>query len=474
MIVDINDIKDRILELEQLFPDVFTIESIESDLKNNPFSHYLVYIKDNKILGYINYYDIYDRVEIANFNVIEQYQNMGIGTKLIKRVIELSTNKENITLEVRSDNDKAIHIYEKYGFIKKATRKNYYNGVDGILMEMKLMKDKDIYVLGIESSCDETSFSIVKNGTDEIATVISSQIEIHKDYGGVVPEIASRAHVTNITFVIEELLEKAKMKMEDIDLVAVANGPGLIGSLLVGLEAAKTIAWLYNKPLIPVHHIAGHIYANNLVKRLEFPLLCLVISGGHTELVYMDKDYSFKKLGGTLDDAVGECYDKVGKVIGVDYPAGPKIDKMAQLGDHTYQLPLPLNDDSYNFSFSGLKSAVINLVHNEEQRGNEINKENLATSFQDTVVEILAKKTVHAIVDYDVKNLILAGGVSANSGIRKRMEEISKDRGINFTCPEIKYCTDNAAMIASAGYYAYLDGRRADFTLNGQSSIELK
>ena len=474
MIVDINDIKDRILELEQLFPDVFTIESIESDLKNNPFSHYLVYIKDNKILGFINYYDIYDRVEIANFNVIEQYQNMGIGTKLIKRVIELSTNKENITLEVRSDNDKAIHIYEKYGFIKKATRKNYYNGVDGILMEMKLMKDKDIYVLGIESSCDETSFSIVKNGTDEIATVISSQIEIHKDYGGVVPEIASRAHVTNITFVIEELLEKAKMKMEDIDLVAVANGPGLIGSLLVGLEAAKTIAWLYNKPLIPVHHIAGHIYANNLVKRLEFPLLCLVISGGHTELVYMDKDYSFKKLGGTLDDAVGECYDKVGKVIGVDYPAGPKIDKMAQLGDHTYQLPLPLNDDSYNFSFSGLKSAVINLVHNEEQRGNEINKENLATSFQDTVVEILAKKTVHAIVDYDVKNLILAGGVSANSGIRKRMEEISKDRGINFTCPEIKCCTDNAAMIASAGYYAYLDGRRADFTLNGQSSIELK
>ena len=333
---------------------------------------------------------------------------------------------------------------------------------------------EDVYILGIESSCDETSFSIVKNGTDEIATVISSQIEIHKDYGGVVPEIASRAHVTNITFVIEELLEKAKMKMEDIDLVAVANGPGLIGSLLVGLEAAKTIAWLYNKPLIPVHHIAGHIYANNLVKRLEFPLLCLVISGGHTELVYMDKDYSFKKLGGTLDDAVGECYDKVGKVIGVDYPAGPKIDKMAQLGDHTYQLPLPLNDDSYNFSFSGLKSAVINLVHNEEQRGNEINKENLATSFQDTVVEILAKKTVHAIVDYDVKNLILAGGVSANSGIRKRMEEISKDRGINFTCPEIKYCTDNAAMIASAGYYAYLDGRRADFTLNGQSSIELK
>ena len=474
MIVDINDIKDRIQEVEELFPDVFNIESIKSDLENNPFSHYLVYLDNNRILGFINYYEIYDRVEIANFNVLDSYQNKGIGNKLIKKVIELSKDKVNITLEVRSDNDKAIHIYEKNGFKKVAVRKNYYNDVDGILMEMILVKEKDIYVLGIESSCDETSFSIVKNGVDEIATVISSQIDIHKDYGGVVPEIASRAHVKNIIFVIEELLEKSKMTMDEIDMVAVANGPGLIGSLLVGLEAAKTIAWLYNKPLIPVHHIAGHIYANNLVRRLEFPLLCLVISGGHTELVFMDKDYSFRKLGGTLDDAVGECYDKVGKVIGVDYPAGPKIDKLAQIGNHTYELPLPLNDDSYNFSFSGLKSAVINLVHNEEQRGNEINKEDLATSFQDTVVEILAKKTVHAIVNYDVKNLILAGGVSANSGIRKRMEEISKDRGINFTCPEIKYCTDNAAMIASAGYYAYLDGRRADFTLNGQSSMELK
>ena len=472
MIVDINDIKDRYNELESLFPNVFTLGGIESDLKNNPFSHYLVYLKDNNIVGFINYYDIYDRMEIANFNVLNDYQNEGIGNTLLKRIMELSKGKDNITLEVRCDNDKAIHLYEKYGFIKKAVRKNYYNGVDGLLMEMKLMKD--IYVLGIESSCDETSFSIVKNGVEEIATVISSQIDIHKDYGGVVPEIASRAHVKNITFVIEELLEKSKMKMEDIDMVAVANGPGLIGSLLVGLEAAKTIAWLYHKPLIPVHHIAGHIYANNLVKRLEFPLLCLVVSGGHTELVYMDKDYSFKKLGGTLDDAVGECFDKVGKVIGVDYPAGPKIDKLAQIGKHTYELPLPLNDDSYNFSFSGLKSAVINLVHNEEQRGNEINKEDLATSFQETVVEILAKKTVHAIVNLDVKNLILAGGVSANSGIRKRMQEIATSRGINFTCPEIKYCTDNAAMIASAGYYAYLDGRRADFTLNGESSMELK
>ena len=204
---------------------------------------------------------------------------------------------------------------------------------------------KDIYILGIESSCDETSFSIVKNGCEEIATVISSQIDIHKDYGGVVPEIASRAHVKNVTFVLEECLSKAKMTIDDIDAVAVSNGPGLIGSLLVGLVAAKTIAWLYNKPFVPVHHIAGHIYANNLVKKMEFPLISLVISGGHTELIYMKEDYSFLKLGGTFDDAIGECFDKVGKILDINYPAGPMVDELAHIGDNTYKLPIPLNDD---------------------------------------------------------------------------------------------------------------------------------
>lgn len=333
---------------------------------------------------------------------------------------------------------------------------------------------KDIYILGIESSCDETSFSIVKNGTEEIATVISSQIDIHKNYGGVVPEIASRAHIKNITFVLEECLEKAKMTMEEIDAIAVTYGPGLIGSLLVGVEAAKTLAYLYNKPLVPVHHISGHIYANNLVKRLEFPLIALVISGGHTELIYMDKDYSFKKLGGTLDDAVGECYDKVGRVIDVEYPGGPIIDKMAVIGKHTYDLPIPLNDDSYNFSFSGLKSAVINLVHNEKQRGNIIRKEDLAKSFQDVVVDVLTKKTMHALKEYNVKNLILAGGVAANKGIRNKFQELCEENKINYTFPSIKYATDNAAMIASSGYYAFKLGRRADLTLNPLSTDELK
>ena len=333
---------------------------------------------------------------------------------------------------------------------------------------------KDIYVLGIESSCDETSFSIVKNGEEEIATVISSQIDIHKQYGGVVPEIASRAHIKNITYVLDECLNKASIKMEDITAIAVTYGPGLIGSLLVGVECAKTLALLYNKPLIPVHHISGHIYANNLIKRLQFPLIALVISGGHTELILMTEDYSFKKLGGTLDDAVGECYDKVGRVIGVEYPGGPVIDKLAHKGSHTYNLPIPLDDDSYNFSFSGLKSAVINLVHNEEQKNKKINKENLACSFQDVVIEVLTKKTMRALKEYKVNNLILAGGVAANTGIREKFKELCQENNINYTFPSIKYSTDNAAMIAASGYYAYLDNRISDLTLNPTSSVELK
>ena len=233
---------------------------------------------------------------------------------------------------------------------------------------------KDVYILGIESSCDETSMSIVKNGSEEIATIVLSQIDIHKNYGGVVPEIASRNHIENITIVLEELLSKANMKLEDITAIGVTYGPGLIGSLLIGVQAAKTISLVTGKPLIPVHHIIGHIYANNLKERLTFPLIALVVSGGHTELIYMKEDYSFTKIGGTLDDAVGECYDKVAKVLGLEYPGGPKVDKLAHLGKDTYNLPYPLDDSTYNFSFSGIKSAVINLVHNEEQRGNTINK----------------------------------------------------------------------------------------------------
>ena len=298
---------------------------------------------------------------------------------------------------------------------------------------------KDIYCLGIESSCDETSMSIVKNGVEEIATVVLSQIDIHKKFGGVVPEIASRSHIESITIVLDELLNKSKIKIDDIDIIGVTYGPGLIGSLLIGLQCANTISLITKKPLIPVHHIAGHIYANNLEKRLEFPLISLVVSGGHTELVYMDKDYSFKRIGGTLDDAVGEAYDKVAKILGLEYPGGPKVDKLSKLGKDTYNLPYPLDDDSYNFSFSGIKSAVVNLVHNENQRGNNIRIEDMCKTFQNRVVTIITKKTRHAIKEYKVKNLVMAGGVAANTGLRESIENMCKEENINFSVPRIKY-----------------------------------
>ena len=333
---------------------------------------------------------------------------------------------------------------------------------------------KDIYILGIESSCDETSASIVKNGTEEISTIISSQIDIHKNYGGVVPEIASRHHVKNISIVIEECLNKANMTMDEIDAIAVTYGPGLIGSLLIGLEAAKTLSFVYNKPLIPVHHIAGHIYANSLVKPLSFPLLAVVVSGGHTELIEMTDHYKFNKLGGTLDDAIGECYDKVARVIGLEYPGGPKLDKLAAEGNKSYKLPIPLRDDSYNFSFSGLKSAVINLAHNEEQRGNPIRREDLAASFQDVAISSVISKVKKAIEEKNIKNIIVAGGVAANKGLRTAVEEVAKEYDIDLSIPPIKYCTDNGTMIAAAGYYAYKEGRRANLYLNSKSQDTLK
>ena len=330
------------------------------------------------------------------------------------------------------------------------------------------------YILALETSCDETSASIIKDGIEEISTVVLSQMNTHANYGGVVPEIASRMHIENITLVIEETLNKAKMKMDEIDAIAVTHGPGLIGSLLIGLMAAKTLAYIYNKPLIPVHHLAGHIYANNLVRPLQFPLIALLVSGGHTDLFYMSEDYNFKRIGGTLDDAVGEAYDKVARVINVPYPGGPLIDKLANEGKDTYNLPIPLDDDSYNFSFSGIKSAVINLVYKEKQKGREIIKQNIACSFQNRCVNILTKKTMRALKQYKCNNLIIAGGVAANSGLRESIIRACGQENINLIIPDIKYCTDNAAMIGAAGYYAYKLGHVADLSLNAKANIELK
>lgn len=328
---------------------------------------------------------------------------------------------------------------------------------------------KDLYCLAIESSCDETSMSIVKNGTEEISTVVVTQIDIHKKFGGVVPEIASRSHIESITIVLDELLEKSKMKMEEIDMIGVTYGPGLIGSLLIGVECAKTISLVTGKPLIPVHHIAGHIYANNLKTRLTFPLIALVVSGGHTDLVYMKEDYSFERIGSTLDDAVGEAYDKVAKILGLEYPGGPIVDRLSKLGKDTYSLPYPLDDQTYNFSFSGIKSAVVNLVHNEKQRGNEVRVEDMCTSFQNRVIHILTKKTKKALLEYHVDHLVVAGGVAANQALRESLTTMALENHIHLSFPELKFCTDNAAMIGAAAYYAYQKGIVANLELNAKA-----
>ncbi len=330
-------------------------------------------------------------------------------------------------------------------------------------------------VLGVESSCDETAVAIVKDGKEVLSNVVLSQIDIHTKFGGVVPEIASREHVYNVSMVFEEAFKKANLSPEDIDLIAVTKGPGLIGSLLVGVNAAKTLALIYNKPLIGINHLAGHIYANSIEHDMKFPSIALLVSGGNTELIYMKDHFSFEIIGETLDDAVGEAYDKVARVVGIGYPGGPIVDKLAHLGKDTYNLPrVYLGSDNYNFSFSGLKSAVINLNHNAIQRGESINVNDLCASFQEAVTDVLVDKALKACKEYNVKQLIVAGGVSANKGLKEKLNRENKNEDLEICIPSIKYCTDNAVMIAAAGYYRYQKNNRLDkLDLNADASLEL-
>jgi N6-L-threonylcarbamoyladenine synthase len=332
---------------------------------------------------------------------------------------------------------------------------------------------KDVFILSIETSCDETSIAIVKNGSKVVALTILTQMDTHAEFGGVVPEIASRMHTENITMVLEETLKKANMKVSDCDAIAVTYAPGLLGSLLVGVEFAKVLSYVYKKPLIKVNHLIGHIYANKIDNNMHFPSLALIISGGHTELIKMNDDYDFEMLGETQDDAIGEAFDKVARVIGLKYPGGPNIEKLALEGNPTYKLPVPLSDDSYNFSYSGLKSGVLNLVNNEKMRGNEINKADLAASFQKNAVDELTRKLDLALSKTNIKNVIIAGGVSANKYLRKEINSICEKHGAKLDLPEFIYCTDNAAMIGAAAYPLYLKKNFASLDLNASSSANI-
>lgn len=336
--------------------------------------------------------------------------------------------------------------------------------------------EKDEYILGIETSCDETAAAIIKNGKEIVANVVSSQIESHKRFGGVVPEIASRHHVEQMTIVLEEVMEQSGLTMDDIDAIAVTEGPGLVGALLVGVNAAKALAFANSKPLVGVHHIAGHIYANQLIADLKFPLLSLVVSGGHTELVYMKEHGSFEVIGETRDDAVGEAYDKVARTLGLPYPGGPHIDRMAHEGEATIDLPRAwLEEGSYDFSFSGLKSAVINTLHNASQKGITIEPTELAASFQQSVIDVLVTKTLAATKEYGVKQVLLAGGVAANKGLRAVLEaEFKELDDVELVIPPLSLCTDNAAMIATVGSVMYRQGKRSSFDMNANPGLDLE
>ncbi len=333
-----------------------------------------------------------------------------------------------------------------------------------------MKQDTDILVLGIESSCDETSVAIVKNGREVLSNVISSQIDIHEKFGGVVPEIASRNHVEAISNVTKKALEEAQVTMEDIDAIACTYGPGLVGALLVGVSYAKALSYATGKPLIGTNHLEGHIAANYIThKDLKPPFLCMVISGGHTHLIHI-KDYKqFEILGKTKDDAIGEAFDKVARVIGLGYPGGPKVDKLAKEGEPNIVLP-KTHFENLDFSFSGIKTAVINLHHKQP----DINKADLCASFEKTVTDILLTNVQKAMKEYNIHTVALAGGVSANSYIRERFKQLEEIPGIQVYYPEPVLCTDNGAMIAAAGYYNYIHKQVSDLTLNAIPNLKIE
>ncbi|HFI0139119.1 TPA: tRNA (adenosine(37)-N6)-threonylcarbamoyltransferase complex transferase subunit TsaD [Streptococcus suis] len=329
---------------------------------------------------------------------------------------------------------------------------------------------EDRLILAIETSCDETSVAVLRGEAELLSNVIASQVASHQRFGGVVPEVASRHHVEVITACIEEALLAAEVTVEDLSAVAVTYGPGLVGALLVGISAAKAFAWAHGLPLIPVNHMAGHLMAARAVKELEFPLLALLVSGGHTELVYVSEAGDYKIVGETRDDAVGEAYDKVGRVMGLPYPAGRVIDELAHQGEDIYNFPRAMiKEDNLEFSFSGLKSAFINLYHNAQQKGESLSNEDLAASFQACVMDILMAKTKKALAAYPVKTLVVAGGVAANQGLRERLATEITD--VDVIIPPLRLCGDNAGMIALAAVSEYNKGNFAGWELNAKPSL---
>lgn len=490
---------EQIFEIENMcFPDPWSLESIEYEFEENPRAFYVVAEHSGEVVGYAGLWWIEDEGHITNVAVKPGYRNRRIGEGIIDVLLDYTIHEgiRHHTLEVRRSNEPAINLYEKFGFQVEGVRKGYYqhNGEDALIMwrhasdeeiaeAIRMMEDR-FTILAIESSCDETAAAVVRGGRTVLSNVISSQIDIHKAYGGVVPEIASRHHLDNINHVVRQALEEAgqaagseePMTMDDIDAIAVTYGPGLVGALLIGLATAKAYALATGKPLIGVHHIQGHISANYIEHPdLEPPFMALIVSGGHTNIVEVTDYNECHVLGGTRDDAAGEAYDKVARVLGLGYPGGPLIDRIAKEGnpDAVEFKRVFLEKDSMDFSFSGIKTGVLNYVNSEKQAGREINVADVAASFQQAVLDVIVKKTVDAARKMNKDKIVMAGGVSANSHLREMMESECKKHGIKLYYPSPILCTDNAAMIGCAAHYKYRAGGSDDLTLDAIPGLPL-
>ncbi len=462
-----KDVEQVVVIEEKSFSDAWSKAIFQAELVL-PYTMFLVAEIEGLVAGYIIVEDIASELNIMNIAVLDDFRKLGIGGMLVEAI--LSYGKKNkvlgVTLECRVSNTAAVALYKKMGFHIEGVRKGYYSdGEDAYIMWVKKKK----ITLAVETSCDETSCAVLRGENELLANEVYSQIDVHKLFGGVVPEIASRNHLMKISEIVESAVSKAGISYDEIDLVAVTRGPGLVGALLVGLTYTKALAYALDKRFIGIHHIEGHIAANYLSSpELKPPFLCLVVSGGHTHLVDVRGYTEFKVLGRTMDDAVGEAYDKVARVLGLGYPGGPKIDRLAKEGRGTIEFP-KAKMDGLDFSFSGLKTAVLNYINSAKQRGEELNIPDICASFQEAVVSALYEKTKKAVEQTGYKSFALAGGVAANSRIREALHF----EGVKSYYPPISLCTDNAAMIAAAAYHYDEAGYSSPLSVNASPSIKI-